>query len=60
MPLILKGLATCIASCLGHEKFEAEAGIINIYHHNSSLAGHVDNSEDNDQPLISIRSVILI
>uniref|UniRef100_A0A8D0GUF6 Nucleic acid dioxygenase ALKBH1 n=1 Tax=Sphenodon punctatus TaxID=8508 RepID=A0A8D0GUF6_SPHPU len=43
-----------VASACGFQSFQAEAGILNYYHFDSSLGIHVDESElDHSQPLIS-------
>ncbi|ESO07556.1 hypothetical protein HELRODRAFT_123161, partial [Helobdella robusta] len=55
MPQDISELAECIAKVVGFTEFTAEAGIVNVYHKNSSLAGHVDNSEyDFSSPIISL------
>ncbi|XP_041352727.1 nucleic acid dioxygenase ALKBH1-like isoform X2 [Gigantopelta aegis] len=54
-PADLSFLAAYIAAVLGYPQFSAEAGIVNYYHMDSTLAGHTDHSEfDHDAPLISI------
>lgn len=46
-----------IAAACGFPKFNAEAGILNYYHSDSSLGIHVDESElDHSHPLLSLRS----
>ncbi|XP_015118592.1 nucleic acid dioxygenase ALKBH1 [Diachasma alloeum] len=48
-------MTKAIAKGLGFDNFKAEAAIINFYRMNSTLAGHVDHSEDNlDAPLVSV------
>ncbi|KAL8590340.1 hypothetical protein ACOMHN_006456 [Nucella lapillus] len=48
-------LAHYVARVLGFPDFQAEAGIVNYYHHDSSLAAHTDHSElDHEAPLVSI------
>ena len=55
-PADLAILAQHVVQVLGFCHFQAEAGIINYYHLDSTLAGHTDHSElDHDAPLISIR-----
>lgn len=45
-----------IAAACGFPKFNAEAGILNYYHSDSSLGIHVDESElDHSHPLLSLR-----
>lgn len=45
-----------IAAACGFPKFNAEAGILNYYHSDSSLGIHVDESElDHSHPLLSFR-----
>ncbi|KAK7463307.1 hypothetical protein BaRGS_00038108 [Batillaria attramentaria] len=48
-------LAEYVAASLGFQDFQAEAGIINYYHLDSTLGAHTDHSElDHDAPLLSI------
>ncbi|XP_041467855.1 nucleic acid dioxygenase ALKBH1-like [Lytechinus variegatus] len=49
------GLMTAlIAEVLGYPRFQAQAGIVNFYHMDSTLGGHTDHSEfDLTAPLIS-------
>jgi alkylated DNA repair protein alkB family protein 1 len=55
-PRDLSKLCKYIANVLGYRNFTPEAGIVNYYHMDSTLAGHTDHSElDHDAPLISIR-----
>ncbi|XP_063993987.1 nucleic acid dioxygenase ALKBH1 [Diachasmimorpha longicaudata] len=55
MPIEVEEITKVIAKALGFDNFNAEAAIINFYRMNSTLAGHVDHSEDNlDAPLISV------
>ncbi|XP_029039227.2 nucleic acid dioxygenase ALKBH1 [Osmia bicornis bicornis] len=55
MPANLSLLASVLAQSLGYTNFKAEAAIVNYYRMNSTLGGHVDQSEiDTDAPLISI------
>ena len=54
-PKDLKRLTKYISQCLGYRYYNAEAGIVNYYHLDSTLAGHTDHSEyDMDSPLFSI------
>ncbi|XP_031569307.1 nucleic acid dioxygenase ALKBH1-like [Actinia tenebrosa] len=54
-PQDLDQLFVRIANTLGYEKFSPEAGIINYYHLDSTLAGHTDHSEfDLEAPLFSL------
>ncbi|KAI6656793.1 histone H2A dioxygenase-like protein [Oopsacas minuta] len=44
-----------IANVFGYKAFKLEAGIINYYHIDSTLSGHIDQSEFNlDAPLFSL------
>ncbi|KAM8920969.1 nucleic acid dioxygenase ALKBH1 [Pelodytes ibericus] len=53
-PLDLAELSRCVSLALGFSNFNAEAGILNYYHMDSSLGIHVDESEpDQRSPLIS-------
>ncbi|XP_011299196.1 alkylated DNA repair protein alkB homolog 1 [Fopius arisanus] len=55
MPMDLNEMARVITKILGFDGYRAEAAIINFYRMNSTLAGHVDHSEDNlDAPLVSV------
>ncbi|GFS14680.1 alkylated DNA repair protein alkB homolog 1-like [Elysia marginata] len=48
-------LSQYISNVLGFGQFNAEAGIVNYYHMDSTLAGHTDHSEiDLEAPLFSI------
>lgn len=56
-PPDLRLLSHHIAAACGFPKFDAEAGILNYYHSDSSLGIHVDESElDHSHPLLSLRS----
>ncbi len=51
-------LCGTISRVLGFSDFQAEAAIVNFYHQTSTLSGHTDHSEPNNEaPLISIRYV---
>ncbi|KAJ7345043.1 hypothetical protein JRQ81_000993 [Phrynocephalus forsythii] len=53
-PLDLAFLSKQVAKACGFADFQAEAGILNYYHLDSSLGIHVDESElDHTQPLLS-------
>lgn len=53
-PTDLAFLSRQIAAACGFPQFEAEAGILNYYHLDSSLGIHVDESElDHSRPLLS-------
>ncbi|ODM96327.1 ABC transporter G family member 23 [Orchesella cincta] len=53
-PEDLADMTRYISQILGFSKFEAEAAIANYYHMDSTLSGHVDKSEVNqDAPLFS-------
>ncbi|XP_006116054.3 nucleic acid dioxygenase ALKBH1 [Pelodiscus sinensis] len=53
-PSDLAFLAKQVAAACGFQNFQAEAGILNYYHFDSSLGIHVDESElDHSQPLLS-------
>lgn len=55
-PEDLAELSDVVAQYLGHEKFKAEAAIVNYYHMNSTLSAHTDHSEVNlEAPLFSFR-----
>ncbi|XP_013411477.1 nucleic acid dioxygenase ALKBH1 [Lingula anatina] len=54
-PEDLSLLSSIIAERVGFPAFTAQASIVNYYHLNSKLGGHVDYSEfDHDAPLLSI------
>lgn len=54
-PTDLADLSHCLASVLGYHSYNAEAAIVNYYHSDSTLSGHVDRSEfDKRAPLLSI------
>jgi alkylated DNA repair protein alkB family protein 1 len=54
-PEDLYNLSKYLAEQLGYSYYSAEAGIVNYYHLDSTLAGHTDHSEyDMDSPLFSI------
>lgn len=56
LPQDLAYLSKYVASCLGSEDFSAEAAIVNYYHLDSTLTGHIDQSEfDLKAPLVSFR-----
>eukprot|EP00118_Oscarella_pearsei_P015658 m.142697 g.142697 ORF g.142697 m.142697 type:complete len:339 (+) comp38367_c0_seq2:179-1195(+) len=53
-PQDLSALSLFMVEALGFEKYQPEAGIVNFYHMDSSIAGHTDHSEyDLTAPLIS-------
>ncbi|KAF7251521.1 Nucleic acid dioxygenase ALKBH1 [Varanus komodoensis] len=53
-PSDLAFLSEQVAKACGFQAFQAEAGILNYYHFDSSLGIHVDESElDHSQPLLS-------
>ncbi|XP_038260570.1 nucleic acid dioxygenase ALKBH1 [Dermochelys coriacea] len=53
-PPDLAFLSEQVAAACGFQGFQAEAGILNYYHFDSSLGIHVDESElDHSQPLLS-------
>ncbi|CAM5151804.1 unnamed protein product [Natator depressus] len=53
-PSDLAFLSEQVAAACGFQGFQAEAGILNYYHFDSSLGIHVDESElDHSQPLLS-------
>lgn len=53
-PPCLSSLSCHVASVLGFFKYNPEAAIVNYYHMDSSLGGHVDYSEyDQSAPIIS-------
>lgn len=53
-PNDLSRLSQLISQTLGFKSFKAEAAIVNYYYFNSSLSGHIDNSEQNlEAPLFS-------
>ncbi|XP_040267548.1 nucleic acid dioxygenase ALKBH1 [Bufo bufo] len=53
-PADLAALSRCVSLACGFHGFEAEAGILNYYHMDSSLGIHVDESElDHGSPLLS-------
>lgn len=55
IPQELALLFQFIANALGFKAFKLEAGIINYYHLDSTLSGHIDQSEFNlDAPLFSL------
>lgn len=52
-PQDLANLSKVIADSVGYN-FNAEAAIVNFYHMDSTLSGHIDNSEQNlEAPLLS-------
>ncbi|XP_067680496.1 nucleic acid dioxygenase ALKBH1-like [Haliotis asinina] len=54
-PADLGVLSSCIAEALGYKDFSPEAAIVNYYHMDSTLAGHTDHSEfDQEAPLLSV------
>jgi len=54
-PWDLAILSKYIAAAVGFHQFEPEAAIVNYYHLDSSLGGHVDSSElDLSLPLVSV------
>ncbi|XP_014292405.1 nucleic acid dioxygenase ALKBH1 isoform X2 [Halyomorpha halys] len=64
-PKELACLISCLGQVIGGWDVKAEAGIVNIYHMNSTLSGHTDSSEPNSTaPLFSIsfgqRAIFLI
>ncbi|CAH1392164.1 unnamed protein product [Nezara viridula] len=64
-PKELACLISCLGQAIGGWDVRAEAGILNIYHMNSTLSGHTDRSEPNHTaPLFSIsfgqRAIFLI
>ena len=55
VPNDLEMLFKYLATTLQFEEFELEAGIINYYHLDSTLGGHIDQAEFNlDAPLFSL------
>lgn len=55
-PEDLAKMSAFVAQSAGHPNFQAEAAIVNYYPLGTTLAGHVDNSEQNlDAPLFSFR-----
>ena len=55
IPKDLTLLFQYISRALGFGSFKLEAGIINYYHLDSSIAGHIDKAEfDQDAPLFSL------
>lgn len=57
-PEDLADMSRYLAQILGFSQFEAEAAIANYYHMDSTLSGHVDKSEVNQEaPLFSLRRV---
>ncbi|KAF7990725.1 hypothetical protein HCN44_000530 [Aphidius gifuensis] len=55
VPYELNEMTKLLSNYLGFNNFNAEAAIVNYYRMNSTLAGHVDHSENNmDAPLFSI------
>ncbi|XP_014667700.1 PREDICTED: DNA oxidative demethylase ALKBH1-like isoform X2 [Priapulus caudatus] len=53
-PPNLSRLSKAVATATGHDKFEAQAAIVNFYHMHSSLSGHTDHSEIHmEEPIIS-------
>lgn len=57
-PSDLAFLSEQVAAACGFRGFQAQAGILNYYHFDSSLGIHVDESElDHSRPLLSFRWV---
>lgn len=57
-PSDLAFLSEQVAAACGFQGFQAQAGILNYYHFDSSLGIHVDESElDHSRPLLSFRWV---
>ena len=55
VPRDLTHLFQYISKALGFHSFKLEAGIINYYHMDSSIAGHIDQAEfEEDAPLFSL------
>ncbi|XP_059481846.1 nucleic acid dioxygenase ALKBH1 [Neocloeon triangulifer] len=53
-PEELADLSKIVAATSGFQDFTAEAAIVNFYHFDSTLAGHIDHSEEDfEAPLLS-------